>query len=83
LNRTAFKQDFVEGRVDETRDHLHGCQFARAVRAEVAGDFAGARREGDNVDGGMPEKCLETLRISNMIFLFFRSRDGYRRFSTS
>ena len=46
------KQDLARGHLHEPGDHLHGGGLARAVRAQVAGHLAGARRKADVVDGG-------------------------------
>ena len=58
LNGLAVEQDFAGGHFDESGDHFHGGGFAGAVRAEVAGDFAGPRGEGHVVDGGDAQKSL-------------------------
>ena len=39
-------------RVDEGGDEFHGGGFTRAIRSQVAGNFAASRLETDTVDGG-------------------------------
>ena len=52
LDGLAVEEDLAGGHLDQAGDHLHGGGFARAVRAQVAGHLAGARREADVVHGG-------------------------------
>ena len=66
LDGLAVEQDLAGGGLDQAGDHLHGGGFAGAVRSQVAGDLAGARREADVVDGGDAEEAFETLRSSSM-----------------
>ncbi len=58
LNALAVEQDLARGRLDEPGDHLHGGGLAGAVRTQVTGDLAGARREANVVDGGDAEEML-------------------------
>ena len=52
VNGLAGEGDGAEGGFDEAGDHLHGGGLAGAVRAEIAGDLAGLRGEGDVLDDG-------------------------------
>ena len=54
----AVDRDAALARAVEADDHAHGGRLAGAVRAEEAGDLAGAHRERDVVDGGLRAEAL-------------------------
>ena len=56
--RLAVDRDTALARAVEADDHAHGGRLAGAVRAEEAGDLAGAHGERDVVDGGLRAEAL-------------------------
>ena len=48
----AVEKDLAGGAVDEAGDHFHRGRLSRPIRAEVAGDLAGAGTETDVIDRG-------------------------------
>ena len=51
LDGFAVEQDLARGGLQQPGDHLHRGGFAGAVRPQVPGDLAGARRKADIVHG--------------------------------
>src|SRR5579864_7574117 len=50
LNPFPIEEDLARGHLYERGNHFHGGGFAGAVRAQVAGDLAGAGRKADVID---------------------------------
>jgi hypothetical protein len=53
-DRFTIEQDLAAAWFNEADDHLERCRFTRAIRTEIAGDFAGGHDEADIVNGGDP-----------------------------
>jgi hypothetical protein len=58
MDAPAFKKNLAAIGLEETGNDLDGGRLARAIRADVADNFAGAEAEADVFDGGKTAVAL-------------------------